>query len=40
MEFSMKGGEGVLAFNLGFFNFFLLKNHLEPLPDCQNAFCT
>ena len=35
MDFSMKGGSRVLGFSI-----ILLKNHLESLPDCQNAFCT
>ena len=36
MEFSMKGGRSPLRF----LNFFLLKTHLESLPDCRNEFCT
>ena len=33
---SMKGGRSPLRF----LNFFLLKTHLESLPDCRNEFCT
>ena len=38
MEFSMKGGRSPVP--LRFLNFFLLKTHLESLPDCRNEFCT
>ena len=40
MKFSMKGGGGGLELHYGFSIFFLLKNHLESLPGCQNMFCT
>ena len=33
-------GAGVSSSIKVFFNFCLLKTHLESLPDCQNAFCT
>ena len=32
MAFAMKGGGGLA----GYFLFFMLKNHLESLLDCQN----
>ena len=38
MDFSIKGGGPRVP--LRFVLFFLLKNHLESLHDCQNAFCT
>ena len=39
MEFSMKGVGGVSSSVRVFFFNFLLNNHLESLPDCQNALC-
>ena len=39
MAFAIRG-EGVSRAINVFSNFILLKNHLESLPDYQNAFCT